>query len=89
MIVNPAGLAAGASADAKVTIATVQNTVEVPVKVTVTNSPLIIASPDALSFNHTLGAAVPQALSVNITGTSVLGYMVAEAEASGGDWLTV
>ena len=89
VIVNPAGLAAGATADAKVTIATVQNTVEVPVKVTVTNSPLIIASPDALSFNHTLGAAVPQALSVNITGTSVLGYMVAEAEASGGDWLTV
>jgi uncharacterized protein (TIGR03437 family) len=89
VIVNPAGLAAGATADAKVTIATVQNTVEVPIKVTVTNSPLIIASPDAVSFSYTLGAAVPQGVAVNITGTSVLGYLVSEAEANGGDWLTV
>jgi uncharacterized protein (TIGR03437 family) len=88
VLVNPAGLAAGATAEAKITITTTQNSVEVPVKVTVTNAPLVVASPDAVSFVYSLGAALPASQSVNIAGTSILGYTISEAEVNGGDWLT-
>ena len=87
--VDQAGLVAGASPAATITIATTQNTVTVPVKVTVTNQPLIFANPESLTFSHTLGSTLQTGKTIDVTGTSVLGYTVTEAEVSGGDWLTV
>lgn len=92
VIVNQAGLAAGAVVEATITVAgtgTAQNSVTIPVRVNVTNAPLIIANPDAVSFAYTLGSTVPQSQTISVTGTSVVQYTVAEAEVSGGDWLTV
>ena len=88
VIVNPAGIAAGTGIDATVTISTLQNSVTVPVRVTVTNAPLLSATPDAVTFAYTFGGTVPAAVPVVVNGTSTLGYTIAEAEVTGGDWLT-
>ena len=88
VIVNPAGLRRVSSVDATVTISTLQNSVTVPVKVTVTNAPLISATPDAVTFAYTFGGTVPAAVPVAVNGTSTLGYAISEAEVTGGDWFT-
>ena len=90
VIVNPVGIAAGTFIDATVNIATISNTVNVPVHVTVTNSPLLVPSAENVSFNYSLGASAPPAQTIPITSTDgVLSFTVTEAEVSGGDWLTV
>lgn len=89
VIVNPAGIPAGTSVEATVTISTLQNSVTVPVRATVTNAPLILPAPDAVTFNYTLGGVPPGAVAISVTGTQTLGFSVSEAEVTGGDWLTV
>ena len=88
VIVNPAGIAAGSSVDASVTISTLQNSVNVPIRVSVTNAPLVSATPDAVSFAYTFGGAVPPTVPVVVNGTSTLAYTISEVEVTGGDWLT-
>lgn len=90
VLVNPVGIPAGTSVDGQVTITTSTNSVSIPVRVTVTNSPLLVAAPESLTFAYTLGTTPPGPQTMSLTSTSgALGYAVSEAEVSGGDWLTV
>ena len=73
-----------------VTITTASNSIPVPVHVTVTNSPLLVPSAESISFNYSLGGSAPTAQTISLTSTTgSLNYNVAEAEVTGGDWLTV
>jgi uncharacterized protein (TIGR03437 family) len=90
VLVNPVGIAPGTSVEASVNIQTTSNTVNVPVKITVTNSPLLVPSAESVTFNYSLGSTAPPAQSISITATSgQLSFSATEAEVSGGDWLTV
>jgi len=90
VLVNPVGIAAGTNVDGMVTITTANNSVPVPVHVTVTNSPLLVPSTESISFNYSLGGTAPPAQTISLTSTTgTLNYNIAEAEVTGGDWLTV
>ena len=90
VIVNPVGIPAGTVAEATVTITTTNNTVTVPVRVTVTNAPLMAPSAESVNFNYSLGGSIPPAQAISLTSTTgQLAFTVAEAEVTGGDWLTV
>jgi hypothetical protein len=88
VLVNPVGIAAGASITASLTISTLQNSVTIPVTVTVTTNPLLVATPEAVTFAYTFGGTVPASTTIAVTGTSQLSFAISEAEVTGGDWLT-
>jgi uncharacterized protein (TIGR03437 family) len=90
VIVNPVGIAAGQTAAGNVTISTSNNSVTVPVNISVTNQPLLVSAVDNIGFTYALGGTRPVSQFINLTATSgVLNFAATEAEVSGGDWLTV
>jgi len=91
--VNPAALAAGTySGVINFTAASAGNSPQqVPVTLTVTDNPLIAASPSPMAFVYQVGktAAPSQSLAVTSSTGATLNYTVTESTTSGGNWLTV
>ena len=91
--VNPTGLATGTYNGAiNFTAASAGNSPQqVPVTLTVTNNPLLEASPNPVIFLYQIGMAVPTSQSVALTSSTgdILDYTVVSSTASGGNWLTV
>jgi len=86
---NPTGLAAG-SYSGTVTLTVEQGvTLQIPVTFSITApTPTLTVPATPLTFNYTLGGAVPLAQAVPISGTSGLNFTTASSTISGGAWLS-
>ena len=91
--VNPAGLAAGTySGVISFTATSAGNSPQqVPVTLTVTNNPMIEASPNPVIFLYQVGKTAPANQSVTVTSSTgaTLNYTVVGSTTSGGSWLSV
>lgn len=91
--INPAGLVAGTYSGAITFTApgAGNSPQQIPVTLTVTNNPLVAASPAALTFLYQIGKSVPMFQTVTVTSSTgaALNYTVAVTTASGGNWLSV
>jgi uncharacterized protein (TIGR03437 family) len=64
--------------------------VTVNARLVISDSPLLISSLDAVTFNHTLGATTPASQAVTITTTgAALPFTVGGGTTTGGAWLSV
>jgi uncharacterized protein (TIGR03437 family) len=86
--INTAGLTADTyNGTITVTAPTASNSPQtVAVTLTVTNAPVIAASPGSLTFNYQVGGSAPASQPISIGGTAGLAYTIG---ASGGSWLSV
>jgi len=87
--VNPSGLAAGTYNGAVTLMANgASNSPQtIPVKLVVSTSSTITASPSSLTFTAQAGGSAPAPQTVNLTGTSALAFTTAVSSGSG--WLSV
>jgi hypothetical protein len=87
--INPSGLAAGTyNANVTINSAGASNSPKaIPVSLTVTAAPVttLTVSPANLSFTYQMGGTVPAGQSINVTGSSAMGYTA----TSSGSWLSV
>jgi uncharacterized protein (TIGR03437 family) len=61
----------------------------VPVTLTVTTTPALVASPSALTFNYQVGYAIPAAQTVSITSSGIPeSFTISTATSTGTGWLT-
>ena len=71
-------------------ISTINNTLEIPVTLVVSNSALLTAGPSPATFAYQNGGALPPAQSVSIGSTSApLDFTVGASTADGKSWLAV
>ena len=91
--VNPSTLAAGTyTGTITVTAALAGNSPQqVPVTLTVTNHPLIEATPNPLIFLYQTGKTAPASQSITVTSSTgeTLDYAMSFSTTTGGSWLTV
>lgn len=62
---------------------------DIPVRLTVSASPLMIPVPSSITFTQTAGAAAPPSQTVNLTATSAVSFSAAAETSSGGSWLAI
>lgn len=91
--INPVGLGAGTyNGTVTITATNAGNSPQtVPVTLTVTNHPLIEATPNPLTFLYQINKTAPasQTLSLSSSTGDILNYTVTAAATSGGSWLSV
>ena len=90
-IVNPPATAGTYNGSITITSPGASNgSVTIQVTLTVSSQPSLTTSPSALTFNYTVGGAVPGSLPVSVgsTGTA-LTFTAAASTSSGGNWLSV
>ncbi len=91
--VNPATLATGTYTGAITFTASGagNSPQQVPVTLTVTNNPLLEASPNPVTFLYQIGKTPPASQSIALSSSTgdILNYTVTDSTASGGNWLSV
>ena len=99
--VNPAGVAAGSQCTGTIAItatnpatnaATPNSPLNLNVTMYVSNSALVVVTPNALTFNTQVNGSTPPQQLIQVTSTSLtdqLTYTVTPATDSGGNWLFV
>ena len=97
-LLNPASFNPGnctvtlsiAATNPSTNVAAPNSPLTIPVTLYISNSPLLLVSPTAVSFTVPLNGQASQIVSLNSTNpASQLSYTVAFATASGGSWLSV
>lgn len=63
--------------------------IDIPVRLTISQLPLLIPSPTSLTFIQTSGGAPPAAQTLNLGSTSPATYSAAAETSNGGNWLNV
>lgn len=64
--------------------------VTVPIRLVVSNSPLLTSNPESVTFDYQLAGTVPAARTVTVNTTSgSVQFVVAATTTTGGDWLAV
>jgi hypothetical protein len=97
--VNPSGLSVG-PIDGTITVtatnpttgaAVANSPLSIPVRLYVSNTPLLVGNPTALTFTAQVGGAIPQAQAISLSSTSTdqLTFQTQVVTDNGGNWLFV
>jgi uncharacterized protein (TIGR03437 family) len=89
--VSPAGYLSGVyQGKITVTVPSVNSSIDIPVTLTISTGPLLIARTTSATFVYQLGGSVPQPQTVAITSSAyVLAFTASTVTSDGGHWLAV
>jgi trimeric autotransporter adhesin len=89
--VSPAGYLSGVyTGTITVTVPSVNSSIDIPVTLTISTGPLLIAGAASSTFVHQSGGSPPQPQTVAITSSAyVLAFTVSAVTSDGGHWLAV